>query len=65
MALLLPFRGQRPRVAPDAFLAPTAVLIGDVVIESEASVWFGAVLRGDNPEHGIVVGPRRVLQKWG
>ena len=62
MALLLPFRGKRPRVAPDAFLAPTAVLIGDVVVESEASVWFGAVLRGDNPKHGIVVGPRVSVQ---
>jgi len=62
MALLLPFRGKRPRIATDAFLAPTAVLIGDVVIESEASVWFGAVLRGDNPEHGIVVGPRASVQ---
>jgi carbonic anhydrase/acetyltransferase-like protein (isoleucine patch superfamily) len=62
MALLLPFRGKRPRIAPDAFLAPTAVLIGDVVVESEASVWFGAVLRGDNPEHGIIVGPRVSVQ---
>ncbi len=39
--------GKRPRVHPDAYIAPTAVLIGDVEIEAEASVWFGAVLRGD------------------
>lgn len=32
---------------PDAYVAPTAVLIGDVQIEAGASVWFGAVLRGD------------------
>lgn len=36
-----------PVVAPDAYIAPTAVLIGDVVIEPGASVWFGAVLRAD------------------
>jgi carbonic anhydrase/acetyltransferase-like protein (isoleucine patch superfamily) len=39
--------GRRPRVHPDAYIAPTAVLIGDVVVEAGASVWFGAVLRGD------------------
>ena len=62
MALLLPFNGKTPRVAPDAFLAPSAVLIGDVTVESEASIWFGTVLRGDNPEHGIRVGPRSNVQ---
>jgi carbonic anhydrase/acetyltransferase-like protein (isoleucine patch superfamily) len=39
--------GRRPRVHPDAYIAPTAVLIGDVDVEAGASVWFGAVLRGD------------------
>jgi carbonic anhydrase/acetyltransferase-like protein (isoleucine patch superfamily) len=39
--------GKRPKVHPDAYIAPTAVLIGDVEIEAGASVWFGAVLRGD------------------
>jgi carbonic anhydrase/acetyltransferase-like protein (isoleucine patch superfamily) len=39
--------GKRPRVHPDAYIAPTAVLIGDVEIAAGASVWFGAVLRGD------------------
>ena len=41
------YRGKRPTVAPDAFIAPTAVLIGDVTVRSGASVWFGSVLRGD------------------
>jgi len=39
--------GKRPRVHPDAYIAPTAVLIGDVEVGAGASVWFGAVLRGD------------------
>jgi carbonic anhydrase/acetyltransferase-like protein (isoleucine patch superfamily) len=52
--MIIPFHGQAPRVAPDAFIAPTAVVIGNVEIGAGASVWFGAVLRGD---HGrIVVG---------
>jgi carbonic anhydrase/acetyltransferase-like protein (isoleucine patch superfamily) len=38
---------KRPKVHPDAYIAPTAVLIGDVEIGAGASVWFGAVLRGD------------------
>jgi len=46
--------GKRPRVHPDAYIAPTAVLIGDVEVESGASIWFGAVLRGD--EARITVG---------
>ncbi len=47
MAHIIPFEDKEPKVAPDAFIAPTAVLIGDVVVEEGASVWFGAVLRGD------------------
>ena len=47
MATLIEFRGRRPRVAEGAFLAHNATLIGDVEIAPGASVWFGAVLRGD------------------
>src|SRR5919201_4776733 len=47
MALLIAYKGKLPRVADDAFLAPTAVLIGDVTVEAGASIWFGAVLRGE------------------
>ncbi len=49
-------------MAPDAFLAPTAVLIGDVIVGDQASIWFGTVLRGDHPAHGIVVGARSNVQ---
>ena len=44
---LYSFEGRRPRVHPDAFIAPTATLIGDVTVEAGASVWYGAVLRAD------------------
>ncbi len=46
-ALILPFRGVAPRIAADAFIADTAVIIGDVEIGAGASVWYGSVLRGD------------------
>jgi len=52
--------GRRPKVHPDAYIAPTAVLIGDVEIEAGASVWFGAVLRGD--EATIKVGEGANIQ---
>jgi carbonic anhydrase/acetyltransferase-like protein (isoleucine patch superfamily) len=42
------FEGKRPSIAPDAFVAATATIIGDVTIEAGASVWYGAVVRGDD-----------------
>jgi carbonic anhydrase/acetyltransferase-like protein (isoleucine patch superfamily) len=45
---LFEFEGVVPTVAADAFIAPTATLIGDVTVEAGASVWYGAVLRGDD-----------------
>jgi len=47
MALILPFNGISPTIHPTAYIAPNATLIGDVTIGPNASVWFGAVLRGD------------------
>ena len=41
------FEGRSPRIDPSAFIAPTAVLVGDVTVEAGASVWFNAVLRAD------------------
>jgi carbonic anhydrase/acetyltransferase-like protein (isoleucine patch superfamily) len=60
--MIIPFNGRTPRVHPTAFIAPTAVLIGDVEIGASSSVWFGAVLRGDHPDHGIRVGARTSIQ---
>jgi carbonic anhydrase/acetyltransferase-like protein (isoleucine patch superfamily) len=44
---LFEFDGRSPDVHPSAFVAPTATLVGEVVIEEGASVWYGAVLRAD------------------
>ena len=54
------FDGLEPQIAPDAYVDETAVVIGDVVVESQASVWPNVTLRGD---HGrIVVGERANVQ---
>ena len=44
---LFAFEGHEPQVSPEAWIAPTATLVGDVRVEAEASVWYGAVLRAD------------------
>jgi carbonic anhydrase/acetyltransferase-like protein (isoleucine patch superfamily) len=54
------YEGKSPTIAEDAFVAPTATIIGDVTIEAGASVWYGAVIRGDDGP--IVVRERANVQ---
>jgi carbonic anhydrase/acetyltransferase-like protein (isoleucine patch superfamily) len=58
--MLKPYRGVAPIVAPNAFIEDTAMIIGDVVIGSDSSVWFHAVVRGD--VHFIRIGHRTNIQ---
>jgi carbonic anhydrase/acetyltransferase-like protein (isoleucine patch superfamily) len=58
--LILPFEGILPTLAPGAWVAPSASVIGDVVLGQDASVWYGSVLRGD--VHHIRVGARSNIQ---
>ena len=53
--------GIRPQIDPPAWVAPTAVLIGNVIVEAGANIWFGAVLRGDN--EAITVGAGSNVQE--
>ena len=53
--------GVAPDIAEDSWIAPDANLIGRIVIEAGASVWFGATLRGDNEE--VRVGPGSNVQE--
>jgi carbonic anhydrase/acetyltransferase-like protein (isoleucine patch superfamily) len=62
MASIFPYAGIHPRIHPTAFIAPGAVVIGNVTVGEEASVWFGAVIRGDEPEHEITIGARTSIQ---
>jgi carbonic anhydrase/acetyltransferase-like protein (isoleucine patch superfamily) len=53
--------GIAPEIDPDvAWIAPTAVLVGNVVIHAEAGIWFGVVARGDN--EAITIGARTNVQ---
>ena len=45
--IILPYKGILPTIHPSAFIAPGAVIIGDVHIGAETNVWFGVVIRGD------------------
>jgi carbonic anhydrase/acetyltransferase-like protein (isoleucine patch superfamily) len=57
---LLPWLGMLPDIAPSAFVAPGARLIGPVSIGAESSIWYNCVLRGDaNP---ITIGARSNIQ---
>lgn len=59
-ALIRPHHGVTPTVAASAFVAETAVIIGDVTIGEQASIWYGCVLRGDG--NFIRVGARTNIQ---
>jgi carbonic anhydrase/acetyltransferase-like protein (isoleucine patch superfamily) len=58
--MFIEYNGKTPKVHPSAFVAPTAVLIGDVEVGEQSSIWFGAVIRGDNGP--IRIGARSSVQ---
>jgi carbonic anhydrase/acetyltransferase-like protein (isoleucine patch superfamily) len=58
--MLIPYRGTQPQVAPGVFVAPSAVIIGDVHIGEDAGIWFGVIVRGD--VNYIRIGRRTNLQ---
>lgn len=60
MALIRTVRGLTPAFGREAFLAETAVVIGDVVMGDQCSVWYNAVVRGD--VHSIRIGDRVNIQ---
>ncbi len=55
-----PYRGKRPQIAASAYIDPAAVIIGDVVIGEDSSVWPCSVVRGD--VHHIRIGARTNIQ---
>lgn len=58
--IILPYKGVLPTIHPDAFIAPGAVVIGDVHIGAFTNVWFGVVIRGD--VNTIRIGERTNIQ---
>jgi carbonic anhydrase/acetyltransferase-like protein (isoleucine patch superfamily) len=62
MAIIKNLRGFVPQFGESCFLAETAVIIGDVIVGDNCSIWYGAVLRGD--VNSIRIGSR-VNIGWG
>jgi gamma-carbonic anhydrase len=59
-ALILSYKGIMPKIDNDVFIAPNAVIIGDVTIKAGSSIWFGVVIRGDVMP--ITIGERTNIQ---
>ncbi|MER5528704.1 gamma carbonic anhydrase family protein [Streptomyces sp. NPDC002677] len=59
-ALIVGIGGREPKIEDDVFVAPTASVIGDVTLKAGASVWYGAVVRGDVEK--ITVGAQANVQ---
>ncbi|CAM9245161.1 unnamed protein product [Choristocarpus tenellus] len=57
---VMPLEDSKPSVAVDAWLAPSAALIGKVEVGSKASIWYGAVIRGDSG--GVTIGEETNVQ---
>ena len=58
---LYAYKGKRPQVAASAWVAPSADVVGEVILGEEVSVWFGAVIRGDNTP--MPIGARSNVQE--
>jgi len=58
--LEMPYLERTPRIHETAYVAPTAVVLGDVEIGEESNVWFNTVIRGD--VHHIKIGKRTSIQ---
>jgi len=58
--MILEYKGYRPKIGKNVFIAPTALIIGDVEIKDYVSIWYGTVLRGDLAP--IIVGERTNIQ---
>lgn len=58
---LYEYKGRRPTLAASAWVAPSADVVGEVILADEVSVWFGAVIRGDNT--AIPIGARSNIQE--
>ena len=61
---LFSFEGFAPAVSPTAWIAPTATLVGDVRVEDEASVWYGAVVTVQSARLSSITIKNLVFPEW-
>jgi carbonic anhydrase/acetyltransferase-like protein (isoleucine patch superfamily) len=59
-AIILPYQGVWPTIDDSAFIAPGAVVAGDVTIGAQSNIWFGCVIRGDVQK--VAIGSRTNIQ---
>lgn len=57
---IFPYKGVWPTIAEDVFIAPGAMIIGNVTIHAGANIWYNAVVRGDSAP--IIIGRRTNIQ---
>jgi len=60
MSTIIPYKGMTPEIDESTWIAPGAVVVGDVQIGKDCSIWFGSVIRGD--VHRIHIGDRTSVQ---
>jgi len=60
LGLILPYKGMMPKIGRDVFRAPGTIVVGNVDLGDEVSLWYNTVLRGD--VHEIRIGARTNLQ---
>ena len=58
--MIITYKDKRPKIGKNVYIAPSAVVIGDVHIQDNVSIWFNAVLRGDND--AIYIGENSNIQ---
>jgi carbonic anhydrase/acetyltransferase-like protein (isoleucine patch superfamily) len=58
--MIRPFQGIHPKIDDSAFIAETAVIVGDVEIDAQSSIWYNVVARGD--VNSIRIGKRTNIQ---
>ncbi|MFH1158726.1 MAG: gamma carbonic anhydrase family protein [Pseudomonadota bacterium] len=59
-SIIKPYKGKSPLIGRDVFIAENAVVVGDVLIGDESSIWYGCAIRGDI--NNIVIGQRTNIQ---
>jgi len=58
--MIMEYNGYKPKIGKNVFIAPTAVVIGNVELKDGASIWYGTVVRGDRD--AIIVGKNTNIQ---
>lgn len=58
--MIFPYEGRYPEIHPSAFITDDVVIVGDVHIAEDVSIWFGTVIRGD--VHRVTIGARTNIQ---